>query len=73
MGYDDGEVASWTVWVCLNLRSPRRCVRPPYFAPDGPRRSVQTQLCIAVGCHLLARRCSVMQDYLAKATSRTSG
>jgi hypothetical protein len=31
-------------------------VRTPNFAPDGPRRSAQTQLRTAVICHLLARR-----------------
>jgi hypothetical protein len=31
-------------------------VRTPNFAPDGPRRPAQTQLCTAVGRHLLARR-----------------
>jgi transposase-like protein len=33
-------------------------IRTPSLAPDGSRRPAQTQLRMAVGRHLLARRCS---------------
>jgi hypothetical protein len=40
----------------LFLGTPWRCVRTPYFAPDGPDRPAETQLGTAVSGSLLARR-----------------